>query len=239
LKDGASSVESEHTIMSKIKRNWLPLALIFLLLGTLGTVVAYRSSLLQVAHVPIATHVPTSPIGPLPTTQSNNGRISYPWPMELHKNPTTGSTYWLPTNARVYQELETDFLAYWDWSGHAGPASFPFTPDPNQIPILATPGFQGQLQAYINQLHTQEQVTAYLGSQRQTPQAIRACTQDGLECQVYYSFLAVTKTTYHTQTGKTLSQTKPITLILLITQSYSKEAQRWQLSHIVSQELAG
>lgn len=187
---------------------------------------------------PKATHSPTGTVPPAPTDESGNGRIAYPWPMQQQRD-NLGATIWVPTDVRVYQELETDFLAYWTWSGQAGPASFPFSPDPTQIALLATSNFQGHLQTYSNQVHSSGQVTAYLASQEQPAQAIQTCTQNGLSCQVYYSFPSATKTTYNAQTGAILSQTQSITLFILVTQSYWKEAQRWQLSALVSQELAG
>ncbi len=219
---------------NRMTRNWL----VLLLLGAVGVLMACGSAPL-VTHTPSATPTPTSTIPPAPTDQAGNGRIAYPWPMQQRTNPATGTIYWEPTDARVYEELETDFLAYWTWSGHAGPTSFPFAPPATLIPLLATPDFQAQLQTYLNQLQSQGNVTAYLGEQGQPAQAIRACTQDGLVCQVYYSFPAATKTVYNTQTGQILAQTKHITLIVLVTQSYNKGTQRWQLSTLVSQELPG
>ncbi len=222
-------------MMSTRDRKWWVLAL--LLLATPGVLLACGGDSPQGAHPPTATRAPTSTVPPAPTDQSGNGRIAYPWPMQQHK--ASGTIIWLPSDLRVYEELETDFLVYWTWGGLTGPTSFPFAPDPNQIPILATPDFQGQLQTYLNQVHSQGRVTAYLGSQKQVPQAIQTCTQDGLVCQVYYNFPDATKTTYNTQTGQILSQTKHISLFVLVTQSYNKGAQRWQLSNLVSQEIAG
>lgn len=221
--------------MSKIVEKGL-LAFVALLVSALAACGGPSAS--QNSGAPRATHSPTGTVPPAPTDESGSGRIAYPWPMRQQQNDL-GATVWVPTDVRVYQELETDFLAYWTWSGQAGPASFPFSPDPTQMALLATPNFQGHLQAYRNQIHSSGQVTAYLASQDQPAQAIQTCTQDGLSCQVYYSFSAATKTSYNAQTGAILLQTQPVTLFLLVTQSYWKEAQRWQLSALVSQELAG
>lgn len=219
---------------NKLVRNGMAL----LLLGTLSALAACGSPPVHRTRTPTATLVPTSTPPPAPTDVSGTGRIPYPWPMQAGQD-AAGASIWLPTDLRVYEELETDFLAYWSWSGQDGPASFPFTPDPSQIALLATSDFQGQLQSYSDQIHATGQVTAYLMGPGQPSQAIQTCSQDGLTCQIYYSFLSTTKTTYNAQTGAILAQTTPITLIVLITQSYNKETQRWQLSALVSQEIAG
>jgi hypothetical protein len=167
-------------------------------------------------------------------------RIQYPWKMMQRQNPFTGTTEWVPVDAQVYQELENDFLGYWTWSGQNAPASFPFLPDANQIAFLSTPNFRGNLQNYVNQIYASGRVVAYMDAQNlidgQPPQQVVNCTQDGLQCQSYYQFPSATKTTLDAQTGKIIAQTGPISHILLATQTYNKEEQRWQLSDLLSQD---
>ncbi len=192
-----------------------------------------------------ASAVPTRPpqTGPTSgppgiTVTPGPARIPYPWPMKQR----TGRTGWIPVNERVYQELEGDFLAYWAWSGQNGPASSPFLPAANQIPLLATQPFS-ELQTYIDQIRSSGRVVAYTGArnliQGQPPQRVQTCTQDGLQCQVYYSFASATKTIYDTQTGKVISRTASITLLILTTQVYNKEVRRWLLNDFRSQEVPG
>ena len=174
-----------------------------------------------------------------PTAAPDTTRVRYPWPMKQRQNPF-GDTSWVPGNDKVYGELEQDFLTYWTWSGQDGPASFPFSPDPNQIATLATPDFSDQLHAYIDQIRASGQVIAYRAAQPLPPnQALQACTQDGLQCESYYTFSFTTKTVYNAQTGQILSQQASVEIILLITQSYNKEMQRWQLSNLQSQAITG
>ncbi len=186
------------------------------------------------------THTPKSSPTVGITVTPGPARIHYPWKMQQRQNPFTGATEWVPTDAQVYQELEADFLMYWTWSGQNGPASFPFLPDANQIAFLSTANFHGSLQRYVNQIHASGRVVAYMNAQNlvdgQPPQQVLNCTQDGLQCQVYYRFLSATKTTLDAQTGKIVAQTGPLTLILLATQTYNKEEQRWQLSDLLSQD---
>ncbi len=176
------------------------------------------------------------------TTTPGPARIPYPWKMRQRQNTFTGAIEWVPTDARVYQELENDFLVYWAWSGQNGPASFPFLPDAKQISFLSTSNFSGTLQQYIKQIQSSGRVMAYLNAQNliqgQPPQQVQNCTQDGLQCQVYYRFPSATKTTLDAQTGKVVAQAGPLTLILLATQTYNKEEQRWQLSGLLSQEFS-
>lgn len=176
-----------------------------------------------------------------PTAAPDTTRISYPWPMKERQNPYTGQSEWLPDDTRVYEELGKDFLTYWVWSGQAGPASFPFAPDPQQIALLATPDFSQQLAAYSDQIRSSGQVTAYLPTSQahdSSPlQMVQTCTQDGLQCQSYYSFSFTNKTVYNAQTGQIISQKPNVQIIFLVTQSYDKEMRRWQLSDLRFQEL--
>jgi hypothetical protein len=188
---------------------------------------------------PAATSTTVSTVIIMPTSTPGKARIPYPWPMKQRQNPYSGQPEWLPDDTRVYQELETDFLAYWVWSGQAGPKSFPFSPDPGQIALLATPAFSAQLQAYLAHLQTSGQVTAYPGAQVPLQPQIQTCTQDGLQCQSYYSFGPATKIIYNIQTGQVVARTRGIQVIFQVNQSYNKELQRWQLSDLRSQELNG
>lgn len=209
-----------------------------LLVGMLGCLAACGGH--STVHLPPA---PTATSTAIPlaasTAPSDTSRIRYPWPMKQRQNPYSGQAEWIPADARVYQELEEDFLRYWVWSGQAGPTSFPFTPDSNQITLLATSDFSGQLQAYLAQVQSSGQVIAYPGAQEPVQPAVQTCTQDGLQCQSYYTFGSATKTTYNAQTGQVLSQTAHIQIIFNVIQSYDKEMQRWQLSELQSQELNG
>ena len=172
-----------------------------------------------------------------PTATPDKTRIPYPWPMKQHQVPLSTNVVWVPTDARVYQELEKDFLTFWTWSGQAGPASFPFLPDSTQITLLATPDFSGQLQNYVAQVQSSGQVTAYLSAARTPIQTLKSCTQDGLQCQCNYVFSSTTKTVYDTNTGNVHTQTANLQVVVSADQSYNREMQRWQLSNITIQEV--
>jgi predicted small lipoprotein YifL len=210
-----------------------------LLFLSLFVVLAACGSHPTVKLPPAPTATSTKVTFAVPTATPDTTRIPYPWPMQQRQNPYSGQTEWIPGDGRVFQELEKDFLTYWVWSGQAGPASFPFSPDPGQIALLATSDFSGQLQAYLTQIQSSGQVIAYLSAQAPVQPAIQTCTQDGLQCQSYYAFGSATKTIYNAQTGQILSQTGNIQIIFNVAQSYNKEMQRWQLSGLRSQELNG
>lgn len=159
--------------------------------------------------------------------------------MKQRQNPYSGQAEWIPDDGRVYQELEEDFLRYWVWSGQAGPTSFPFSPDSNQISLLATSDFSGQLQAYLAQVQSSGQIIAYPFASAPVQPAVQTCTQDGLQCQSYYTFGSATKTVYNAQTGQILSQMAHVQIVFAVIQSYDKEMQRWQLNELQSQELNG
>src|SRR6185437_2825518 len=58
---------------------------------------------------------------PTPEAGTQSPRIPYPWPMKQQPLEFSSGVVWLPGDARVYQEMEADFLTYWTWSGQAGP----------------------------------------------------------------------------------------------------------------------
>jgi hypothetical protein len=229
--------------MSKrFKKTWraFPTFALLFLIGVPGFLIACGNHpAMNLPPAPTATSTGQTPTAGAPTATPDRNRIPYPWPMESRQNPYSGQTEWVPVDPRVYQELEEDFLSYWKWSGQAGPATFPFSPDPSQIPLLATPDFNGQLQMYLQQIQSSGQVIAYPGAQMPGEQQIQTCTQDGLQCQSYYGFGPVTKTVYNAQTGQVISKTAHIEIIIDVIQSYDKEMQRWQLSDLRSQELNG
>jgi hypothetical protein len=153
-----------------------------------------------------------------------------------------GGTDWVPSDERVFHELEQDFLSYWDWSGQSGPTVFPFVPDQQQIVLLADAHFQARLSQYLDQVRSSNQVTAYLGADQAHPvlplQRVQGCTQDGLQCLCLYTFNATTKTVYNAKTGQVLSQTANINIVFEVTQSYNRGLQRWQLTDLLFQEFA-
>jgi hypothetical protein len=148
---------------------------------------------------------------------------------------------WVPDDVRVYQEMQADFLAYWTWSGLAGPTAFPFLPDEHQIALLAVPDFRKALQQYVDQIRSSNQVLAYRSpdpAQASLPlQHVIRCTQDGLQCESLYSFQAVTKILYNQQTGQILSQNANVNIVFDVIQSYDREMYRWKLNSLLSQEL--
>lgn len=214
--------------------------LLFLLLCTISAALAGCGGQPSV-NSPRATSTTPPSATVAPTATPDSTRIPYPWPMKQHKVPLSTNTVWVPADARVYQELEKDFLAFWTWSGEAGPASFPFLPDSAQISVLATPAYSAVLQNYVAQIQSTGQVTAYLaasnnpsGSPQQT---MKGCTQDGLQCQCIYIFSPLTKTIYDAQSGKIIIQTANLEVVVSADQSYNQEMHRWQLSNITIQEL--
>ncbi len=215
------------------------LAPAFLLLGALGVLVACSDQSAGQRNRPAATATQATRVAQ-PTATTDSTVLTYPWPMNPRQNETTGQTDWLPGDNRVYTALEANFLAYWTWSGQAGPAAFPFAPDPAQIPVLATPTFQGQLQTYVQQVQTTRQMIIYRPSGKVAlldQQSVQTCTPDGLTCQSFYTFDSRIKTICNTRTGAVIRQFGLVAVFFYVTQSYNLEAKQWQLSSLVSREI--
>lgn len=189
----------------------------------------------------VTPSVPAASPTAIPTPPENVKRVSYPWPMKHQIDPQFGINRWLPTNPAVYQEMEADFLTYWSWAGYSGPSSFPFSPDPAQIVLLATSDLSSQLQAYAQQISSSGQVVSYLNPDNfidgQPPQTVQGCTQDGLQCRVEYAFAGATETTLNAQTGTVLSRVSNVIILVHTEQIYSKELGRWQLNTLQLEHL--
>jgi hypothetical protein len=190
-----------------------------------------------------ATRTPTPTAAPpiAASTGTPAARVPYPWPMKQHPLQFSSGSVWLPDDARVYQEMQADFLTYWAWSGRGGPATFPFLPDAQQITRLAVSSFQAALQQYVDQLRASQQVLAYVPANPTHPlpplQQVLHCTQDGLQCESLYSFDATTKTLYNSQSGQVLSRKTNISVVFDVSQIYDREMQQWKLSSLLFQEL--
>lgn len=189
-----------------------------------------------------STATPAASATPAATATPAMTRVPYPWQMDQSSDPVLG-VVWKPDDPAVKAEMEADFLVFWRWSGHEKPLHFPYAPDPAQIAWLSTAQYAGQLQAYVAAIQSSQQLITYQEVQPlpggEPIQTLQTCTQDGLRCKLGYSFSSVVKTTYNSQTGALVAQTTQtnLGLVVILTQVYSQERQRWQIDALQLKEI--